>query len=113
MRQHRIQVGSKANIARQEGPQTALDVVKLAAQHICYACGGPNHQEGPQNYIYCNIGCQGGAFFLMVDACRYHALKTDILAIDACTSQWSPTHYICTVREEKSLHEVREVSRLS
>ena len=41
------------------------------------------------------LAAKGGAFFLnnaggqllrMVDACRYHALKTDILAVDACTS---------------------------
>ena len=30
-----------------------------------------------------------------------------------CLHQWSPTHYLCTVWEEKSNHEVCEVSRNS
>jgi len=90
---HKVQVGTGAKVARQAGQTTALELLKIAAEHVCYACGG-SVQRDAKNWLQCGRGCKGGAFYQndgsgvvyrMVDGLRYHHLKMAILAIDTCT----------------------------
>ena len=91
---HRLQVGKGAKVARQTGLTTAVTLLKLAANHVCYACGSDVHRDA-NNWLQCDKGCKGGAFYLndgsgllhrMVDGLRYHNLKEELLKTDSCTS---------------------------
>ena len=90
---HKVQVGTGDKACRQNGSVSAISLLKVAAEHVCFACSGSVYRD-PKNWLQCEKACKGGAFYAndgsgllhrMVDGLRYHMLKKEILSIDACS----------------------------